>query len=113
MFARPIHHLIIQQKDSVLDPFDHRLYQDRVVILRNLIEISDKRGFAVQDLREVAARSEQRLDEGRSTRLSEMFERVRAIMTRGATGAVPVMQEEIFAAQRRCAGAFENAIGEV
>src|SRR6266851_3935491 len=93
--------------------FEHRLYQDRVVILRNLIEISNKRGFAVQDLREVAARSEQRLDEGRCARLSEMFERVPAVMTRGATGAVPVMQEEIFAAQRRGAGAFKNGIGEV
>ena len=60
-------------------------------------------------LREIAARSLQRFDEGRSAQFSEIFERVFALMTRGAMGAMPVMQEEIFAAQRRNAGASRES----
>src|SRR5260370_16913634 len=42
-----------------------------------------------------------------------MFEGGVGVRGRGGAGSVPVMEEEIFAAQRRCAGAFKNAIGEV
>ena len=42
-----------------------------------------------------------------------MFERVFALMSRGAMGTMPIAQEEIFAAERGRAGAFKNDIGEI
>ena len=64
-------------------------------------------------LRKVAARSHERFDERCSAEFSQIFERVLALMTRAAMRAVPIVQEEIFAAQRRNAGAFKYHTGEV
>ena len=41
-------------------------------------------------LREIAARSQQRFDESRCIQLSEMFDRIFALMTRRAMGTMPI-----------------------
>src|SRR5205807_10344212 len=78
-----------------------------------LIKISDKPGLAVNRQREITARPRQRLDERCPTKLLQIVERVFALVTGGAMGTVPVMQKEIFAAQRRNAGALQNFVGEI
>ena len=70
IFSRAIEHVIVEQENAILDPFDDRLDQDGVVILHDVIEIANERGFAVNGLREIAARSRERLDEGRSAQCS-------------------------------------------
>ena len=50
--------VIVEQKDAILGPFDDRLDQHRVVILRHLVEIANQRGLAVHRLREIAALQE-------------------------------------------------------
>ena len=64
-------------------------------------------------LREIATRTEQGFDEGRSAQPSQIFERVFALMARGAMGTTPVMQEKILAAQRGYAGVLKNPAGEI
>jgi hypothetical protein len=113
IFSGAIGDLVVEQENPVFDPGDGRLDQDRVVVLRNSGDISQKRRFAVNSLREIATRTEQGLDEGCSAQSFQIFERVIALMTRGAMGTMPVMQEEIFAAQRGCAGALKNPAGEI
>ena len=113
IFSRRIDDIVVKQKNPVFDPGDDRLKQYRVVVSGSLIEISNKRYFIVNGLGKIASRSLQGFDECRCTQFSEIFQRVFALMTRRAMGAVPVMQEEIFAAQRRNSGAFKNLIGEI
>ena len=55
IFSRAKERVIVEQEDAILDPFDDRLHQYRVVILRHLIEVARQRRFAVNGLREVAA----------------------------------------------------------
>ena len=104
IFSRAIERVVVEQKNAILDPFDDRLDQHGVVIFHHLIEIANERGFAVNGLREIAARSRERLDEGRSAQCPETGDRVAALMSRRAMRAMAVVQEEIFAAERRHAG---------
>ena len=64
IFSRAIEHVVVEQENAILACLDDRLDQDRVVILHHLVEIPNERGFAVNGLREIAARSRERLDEG-------------------------------------------------
>ena len=64
IFSRAIKRFVVEHENAILCPLDDRLDQDRVVILHDVIEIANQRGFAVDDLREIAARSRERLDEG-------------------------------------------------
>src|ERR1700692_1407703 len=75
--------------------------------------MSIERRFAVNRLREIAARSLQRLDERGCAQFSEIFRCVVALVARGPVGTMPVVQEEIFAAQRRNTGVFKNFVGEI
>ena len=113
IFSRGVEHFIIEQKNPVFVSGDDRLDQYRIVVPRNVVEIPGKRGFVMHGLREVAARSRQRLDECRSAQFSEIAQRVLALMAGRAMGAMPVMQKEIFAAQRRHASLFQDRIGEI
>ena len=113
IFARGKENLVVEQKDPVLVSGNDRLHQDRVVILRDLIEVSKQRGFVVHGLREIAARSGQRFDEGRAAQFREMRQRILALVSGGTMGAMPVMQKEIFAAERRDAGLRQNPAGEI
>ena len=65
IFSRAIERVVVEQENAILDPFDDRLDQHGVVIFHDVIEIPNERGFAVDGLREIAARSRERLDEGR------------------------------------------------
>ena len=72
MFARGIEHVVVEQENPVLGSLDDRLDQDRIVIFRDLVEIAGQRGLTVNGLREIAARSRQRFDEGRCAESSEI-----------------------------------------
>ena len=113
MLARAKEHLIVEQKNPILVACNDRLHQDRVVILRDLAEVSNQRGLVVHGLREIAARSRQRFDEGRAAQVSKNAQRVLALVPGWAMGAMPVMQKEIFAAERRHAGLRQNPAGEI
>ncbi len=113
VFPRGIDHLVIEQKNPVLGPAGQRLDQDRVVTLRDLVEIARERGFAVHGLREIAARPEQRLDEGGRAQCPEIAESVCALMPGGTKRATAVIEEEIVAAEGRKAGPFKDGVGEV
>ena len=108
IFSRAIEHVIVEQKNAILAPFDDWLDQDRVVILHDVIEIANQRRLAVNDLREIAARSRERLDEGCAAQPRETVDGIAALMTGRAMRAVAVMQEEIFTAERRHAGLSQN-----
>src|SRR3954467_3896685 len=109
IFARAIEHVIVEQEHAILCPFDDRLDQHRVVILHDVVEISSERGFAVNGLREIAARSRERLDECHSAQSPETVDRVAALMACGAMRAMAVVQEEVFTAKRRHAGLAQDA----
>src|SRR5881227_196901 len=96
IFSCAIEHVVVEQENAILDSFDDRLDQHRVVVLRHLVEIANQRGFAVNRLREIAARSREWLDESRSAQSHETVDRVAALMSRRAMRAVAVVQEEIF-----------------
>jgi hypothetical protein len=108
ILSRAIQHVIVEQENAILDSLDDRLDQDRIIILHDVIEIANQRGFAVNGLREIAARSRERLDEGRSAQATEAGDGVAALMPRRAMRAVAVVQEEIFTAERRHAGFPQN-----
>src|SRR6266851_5565236 len=66
----------------------------------------------MKGVREIAARSLQGLDEGVHSQFCKMRERILAIATDRPIGAMPLMQEKIFAAERGNAGRFKNLVGE-
>ena len=113
MFARGKEDVVVEQKNPVLVAGNDRLHQDGIVISRDLAEVSNQRGLVMHDLREIAARSGQRLDESRGAQFRKMRQRILALMPGGAMGAVAVMQKEIFAAERGDAGLRENPSGEI
>ena len=113
MLARGKENLVVEQKNPILVAGNDRLHQDRVVILRDLVEVSNQRGLVMHGLREVAARSRQRFDEGRAAQFRKMRQRILALVPGGAMGAVPVMQKEVFAAERRDAGLRQNPAGKI
>ena len=82
IFSRAKKRVTVEQKDAILAPFDDGLNQHGVVVLRHLIEVADKRPLAVNGLREIAARSRERLDEGRAAQSTEIRYRVAALMAR-------------------------------
>ena len=80
--------------------------------MRYLFEISKQRRYVVNGLREIAARSGQGFDEGRSAQPPEMCQRIVTLMSGGTMGAMAVMQEKIFAAERGYPGGFQDPVGE-
>src|SRR6478752_1280565 len=104
IFSRAIKHIVVEQENAILWSLDDRLDQDRVVILHDVIEIANQRGFAVNSLREIAARPRERLDEGCSAQFRKAGDRVAALMAHRTMRTVAVVQEEIFTAERRHAG---------
>ncbi len=86
IFPRRIKHLVIQHKNPVFDSGSKRLDQYRIVVSRNLIEISEQRGFVINRLCEITARSGQGFGEGCCAQFPEIFECRFALMTRGAQG---------------------------
>src|SRR6266481_1058797 len=72
IFSGGINDLVVEQENPVFDSRDNRLNQYRVVVLRNLMEISNQRGLAVNGLRKIAARTLQRFDECRFPQFLEM-----------------------------------------
>ena len=101
IFARAIQSVIVEQENPVLDALDDRLHQHRVVIFCDLVEIARERGFAVNRLRKIAARSRQRFYKRRSAKLAKICQRIVALMAGWAMRAIALMQEEIFAADRQ------------
>ena len=67
-----------------------------------------QRSFVVNPLREIAARSRQRFDEGGSAQLAKIRQRVVALMAQWSMRTIAIVQEEIFAADRSHAGLFED-----
>ena len=80
--------------------------------IRDPVEYRKQRSFAVNSLREIAARTGRGLTR-RSAQLSRNISaRPRAHDPR-AMGAMPVVQEEIFAAERGDAGAFRSVLRSI
>src|ERR1700730_16997307 len=112
-FARRIDGLIVEQKDPVFEAACDRLHQYRIVMRRDVVQISIELGFAVDCLRKVAARSRQWLEEGASVQRSKIVESIPAFVAFGTQRAVARAQKEIVAAKGGDTGIFKNAVGEI
>src|SRR5437867_5739126 len=75
--------------------------------------MANERSFAVNGLREIAARSGERLDEGRPAQSREAVDGVAARMASRTMGTVAVVQEEILTAERRHAGFAQDPAREM
>ena len=105
--------LVVKQENPVFEAGDDRLDQYRIVMLRNRQEVPLERRFAVNDLGKIAARSLQRLEERARVQFPEIGEGVFALMPRGTMRTMPLMQEEIFAPQRRDTRIFKDPICKI
>src|SRR5580698_1376582 len=97
-FACRIDDVIVEQKDPVFEAACDRLHQHRIVMWRDAVKISAERGFAVDRLRKVAARSRQRLEKGASVQRSKIAESIWAVVALGTQRTVARAQKEIVAA---------------
>ena len=113
IFPRHVERFAVEQENPVFEPGHQRLNQYRIIMLRNLAYIFNQRGFAVYSLREIAARSRQRLDERGCAEPCKIFQRIFDLVSFGAMSAMPFMQKKILTAQCRNAAALEDDIGEV
>ena len=111
-FSCGVKQLAVEQEYPVLDARYDWLDQSRIVIARYFVEVSEQRCFAMDRLREVAARSQQGLCKRGAFERSKIIQRIAALVTRWPVRAMPVVQKEILAAERRNAGAFEDCVRE-